>query len=357
MRVLITGGESFSAENAARWQAIWDPPSRIINAYGPSESTVTATDYRVGARERTGKLPIGRPVSGIRVYVLDRALEPVLPGTPGEICIAGIGLARGYLNRPAATAARFLPDPYAGEAGARLYRSGDLGRHLPVDEDPGPLEFLGRFDEQVKIHGHRIELAEIAAALGAHPSVAEAIVMVREDQPGHRILAAYLRPEPDTDRAPGTRELRTFLGARVPEHMIPNAFVALERWPLNPNGKVDRKALPAPGDRNTERDATPPRNETETQLVAIWKALLKLERVGVYEDFMDLGGNSLLAFQMVSRIRDEFSLELPLAAVFASPTIAELAEAIAQKLAAQSDPAELARLLAEIEAESAGEAS
>ncbi len=289
----------------------------IWNLYGPSEDTTYSTYYRP-PRDESRRPAVGRPVPGSSAYLLDRAGRPVPLGVPGEVCLAGAGLARGYLDRPAQTAEKFVPDPISGRPGERLYRTGDLARFLPESE----LDYLGRIDHQVKVRGFRIELGEIEAALHAHPLVAEAVVTAREVIPGETSLVAYLVPREGLDLA----DLRRYLGARLPEYMVPPFVVELAALPLNANGKVDRRALPVPR-REGGGTAAPvaPRTPLEARLAKLFAEVLQVERVGVEDNFFRLGGHSLRASQLVSRLRDTFATELPLRLVFEHPTVALLA--------------------------------
>ncbi|HVR99225.1 MAG TPA: amino acid adenylation domain-containing protein, partial [Thermoanaerobaculia bacterium] len=294
----------------------------VYNLYGPSEDTTYSTGVLV-ARSEEREPSIGRPLANARVYVLDvlgHGLRPVPPGAAGELWLGGEGLARGYLGRPDLTAERFRPDPFGG-AGGRLYRTGDRARWLAA----GELEFLGRLDHQVKVRGFRIEPGEIEAALARHPGVAEAAVVVREDR-----LVAYVAPGPDA------AELRAFLRERLPEYMVPSSWVVLERLPRTPNGKVDRRALPALLERRVERRFTAPRTPVEELLAGIWSDLLRVERVGADDDFFDLGGHSLLATQVVSRLRGALGVELPLRSLFEAPTVAALAARVEAARRAES---------------------
>ncbi|HZH31548.1 MAG TPA: amino acid adenylation domain-containing protein, partial [Pyrinomonadaceae bacterium] len=293
---------------------------RVLNLYGPSEDTTYSTFTQV-ARDEAGEPTIGKPLANTRVYVVDAHMRPVPVGVPGELLIGGEGLARGYLGRPALTAERFVPDPFGGQEGERLYRTGDLVRFLP----DGRLEFRGRLDHQVKVRGFRIELGEIEAALLKHASVREAVAVVREAKTGDKRLVAYCVAVEGS--SVGVGELREHLRGRLPEYMVPTAFVALERLPLTPNGKLDRRALPEPGTGGEEYVA--PRNEIEAALAEMWVELLGVERIGVNDNFFELGGHSLLATQVVSRVREAFRVELPLVGIFQTPTVAGLAEAVA----------------------------
>ena len=325
VRQLLTGGEPLSVPHVRRALALLRE-TKIINGYGPTESTTFACCYRVPDRldETINSIPIGRPIGNTQVYILDEHLSPVPVGAHGEIYIGGNGLARGYFNRPELTAEKFIRDPFSGASSSRLYRTGDLARYLP----DGNIEFLGRIDDQVKIRGYRIELGEIEATLGEHPRVREAVAMAREDTPGDRRLVAYVVLTQATSQK--VEELRNFLKGKLPEHMIPSAFVFLGSLPLTPNGKVDRKALPVPDQTRPELEGAfvAPRTALEKRLARIWGEVLKLEKVGIHDNFFELGGQSLLATQVISRIRTAFGAEVPLRAMFEAPTIAEFAVAI-----------------------------
>jgi amino acid adenylation domain-containing protein len=295
---------------------------QVLNLYGPSEDTTYSTFARIDRDDDFP--PIGSPVAGTQVRLLDRWFLPVPLGCMGEICLGGDGLARGYLGQPALTAVRFVPDPFSDRPGARLYRTGDLARY----RSSGALEYLGRIDHQVKLRGFRIELGEIEAALQRHAKVREVVVMVRRDREDDPRLVAYVVPEPPealASRHALAQELRRHLQDRLPAYMIPSALVVLESFPLTPNGKVDRKALPAPG--RGERGGSPaaPRTPMEEVLAGVWSEVLGLERIGAGEDFFALGGHSLLAVQVLARIRHLFSVDLPLRAFFEEPTLAGLA--------------------------------
>jgi amino acid adenylation domain-containing protein len=312
LRTLNVGGEACPPELAARW----GKGRRLINGYGPTETTIGATlawDW-----EPTQKPPLGRPLPNVHCYVLDRRLRPVPVGVPGELYVGGVGVSRGYLNRPGLTAERFVPDPF-GPAGGRLYRTGDLVRWLP----DGRLEFLGRADQQVKLRGFRIELGEIEAVLGQHPQVAQGVVEVRGEGGGQR-LVGYLTAR----EAPGPTagELRDFLRRRLPDYMVPAAFVTMPALPLTANGKVDRKALPAPAAAQAATaDHVAPGTETERLLAEIWARVLRVERVGVRDNFFTLGGDSILGIQVIARA-NQAGLRLSPKDLFRHQTIAELAE-------------------------------
>ncbi|HEX2211108.1 MAG TPA: amino acid adenylation domain-containing protein [Longimicrobium sp.] len=338
VRQLLTGGDVVPVAQAAKLRARF-PSIRLINGYGPTENTTFTSCWTVPAEWDGGPLPIGTPIHGTRAYLLDDALRPVPMGVPGELYAGGEGVARGYVRRPAATAERFVPDPFAGVPGARMYRTGDRARWKECESasvrkcesEPTPaitpsrahaLEFLGRRDGQVKLRGLRIETGEIEAALRAHPGVAECVVIVREDAPGEKRLAAYVAGEADAET------LRASLRTRLPEYMVPAAFVSIDRLPLNANGKVDRRALPAParGAGEARRDA--PRTPVEEVLAGLWADVLRVERVGVEESFFELGGHSLLGMRLLSRVREAFGVELPVRTVFERPTVAAMAERV-----------------------------
>nr|WP_246763574.1 non-ribosomal peptide synthetase [Rhizobium sp. 007] len=281
-------------------------PVRLVHCYGPTETTTFATVCEITAIDETfRRLPIGRPIANTRGVSAGRTWCAVPFGAVGELYIGGAGVARGYLNRPELTAERFLADPFSDEAGARMYRTGDLGRYLP----DGNLEFLGRNDDQVKIRGFRIEPGEIAARLGEHARVREAAVVARQDRAGDKHLVAYVvcGPEAGSDDEDGSGlagALRAHLGGRLPDYMVPAAFVRLEALPLTANGKLDRKGLPAPADdAYARRSYEAPQGGIETALAGIWAELLGLERVGRHDHFFELGGHSLLAVQLMERLR------------------------------------------------------
>jgi acyl carrier protein len=261
-------------------------------------------------------------------YILDKYLNPVPTGVVGELFIGGIGVARGYLNRPDLTAEKFLPNPFSNELGARMYRTGDLARYLPASR--GNIEFLGRIDHQVKIRGFRIELGEIEAVLSQHPGVENCVVLAREDIPGNKQLVAYIQSP--TQQTLSVRDLRNFLMTKLPEYMVPASFVVLAELPHTPNGKVDRKALPAPTGRQVRTEYVPPRTPTEETLAQIWAEVLHVERVGVLDNFFELGGHSLLATQLLSKIRTAFHIDLPLRSLFNATCIEAIAIVIDKTL-------------------------
>ncbi|MGD1020802.1 MAG: non-ribosomal peptide synthetase [Verrucomicrobiia bacterium] len=326
LRTMLTGADTLHYYPPAGL------PFELINNYGPTECTVVTTSAPVHANGTTDRLPaIGRPIDGMQVYILDESGQPVSSGTPGELYIGGVGLARGYRNRPELTAARFVPSPVGTEPRGRLFRTGDMARFLP----DGQIAFLGRTDEQVKVRGHRVEPNEVTAVLNAHPQVLQSIVVAREITPGDVQLIGYFVAAPESQPTPG--ELREFLGARLPDYMIPALYVRLEKLPLTPNGKVDRTALPVPDDANTLRDNafTAPRTDMEKAVADILGRLLGLEKVDVEENFFALGGHSLLGAQLMARVRDTFGVEVPLRMLFESPTVAELSAEIERLLVAK----------------------
>ena len=290
---------------------------QVWNGYGPTETTVWSTFYEV--RPPVGRILIGRPVDNTQIYILDSRGHQVPVGTTGEMFIGGNGLARGYLNRPELTTERFVPDPFSGTAGARMYKTGDLARYLP----DGNIECLGRNDTQVKLRGFRIELGEIENALATHPNIASAAVIVREDRPGDKRLCAYFVTRGEVSET----HLRPHLKLTLPDYMVPQHYTVLDRMPLTPSGKIDRKALPAPSGeaRVSDVEFVAPRTETEQMLAALWKEALVLSRVSVFDDFFALGGHSLLASQILGRLRREHGINMPFRKLFEAPTIARLA--------------------------------
>ncbi|MEU7136258.1 MupA/Atu3671 family FMN-dependent luciferase-like monooxygenase [Streptomyces sp. NPDC046261] len=321
LRTLAVGGEALPSSLAGLLRSEL-PDARLVNMYGPTETTIWSATHEVG--DVAGPVPLGRAIANTRTYVLDDRLEPVPPGTPGELYIAGAGLARGYLNRPALTAERFVADPFdTTGTGARMYRTGDVVRH----RTDGTLEYLGRADDQVKIRGFRIELGEIEAALAAQPNIAHAAAVVREDRPGDKRLVAYVVPTDTlTDNAtlsPDT--LRAAIAGHLPDYMVPSTILTLDALPLTPNGKLDRKALPAP-DYATLTTGRKPRTPQEEVLCGLFAEVLGLETVGVDVSFFELGGHSLLATRLISRIRSVLSVELGIRVLFEAPTVAGLAE-------------------------------
>jgi acyl-CoA synthetase (AMP-forming)/AMP-acid ligase II len=322
LRLLILGAEQVRPDAVARWRDQFGDRVELLNTYGPTETTVIATAAALGAEDIDRRPPIGRPIGATAVYVLDDRLRLAGPGMPGELCIAGAGVARGYLHRPAATADRFVPDPY-GPPGTRMYRTGDRVRWRP----DGRLEFLGRADEQVKVRGYRVEPGEVEARLVAHPQVEQAVVVV---PPGTQELVAYV-VGPVTDLA----ALRPFVAETLPRWMVPAHVVVLDRIPLTPGGKVDRRALPAPGRVRLEQ--VPPRTSAEELVAAVWCDVLGLDRVGAYDDFFEVGGHSLFATKVAARLRAAVGIEVPIRMIFSHTTLEELAIVVEDLLAADID--------------------
>ncbi|UGQ48691.1 non-ribosomal peptide synthetase [Massilia endophytica] len=333
---IITGGDVLPATLARHWAA----RCRLFNSYGPTETTICATVFDC-AQPFEGSVPIGRPLANVQLYILDAGGNPVPQGVVGELHIGGIQVSRGYLNRPEMTAEKFVADPFS-EPEALMYRTGDLARWLP----DGNVEFIGRADFQVKVRGFRIELGEIESRLAAHPAVREVLVMVREDLPGDKRIVAYVAGEVLAG------ELRATLKASLPDYMVPSAFVMLDAFPLTPNGKVDRKALPAPEYQGSGSRYVAPSTPTETRLASTVATLLGVQQVGMEDSFFDLGGHSLLATQLLSRIRQTFAVELGLGQIFAAPAIGELAAQIDRRIAATQQTA--ARSMADIQQQVAG---
>jgi amino acid adenylation domain-containing protein len=326
-RWLVVGGEALSWELAGQIETA-GAGCRVLNHYGPTETTVGCCTFEVRPGERelpSATVPIGRPLPGARAYVLDAQLESVPVGVAGELCVGGAGVARGYVNRPEETAERFVEDPQGG----RMYRTGDRVRFLR----DGSIEFLGRLDHQLKIRGYRVEPGEIETALARHPAIREAAVVPTDDGDGDPRLVAYFvaTSEPPLD------ELRAFLAQSLPEYMLPSRWVPIGAFPLTPSGKVDRLALPDPDSAQAERrvEFVAPRDEVETEIAAIWSALLGVEEVGVLDDFFALGGHSLLATQAIMRIRRVYG-DIPLGALFNSPTVGALADVIRARISADA---------------------
>jgi acyl-coenzyme A synthetase/AMP-(fatty) acid ligase/acyl carrier protein len=323
-RAFVVGGEELRTEHIVFWHK-HARSIELINEYGPTETTVGCCVYRVPSDKiQTGAIPIGRPIANTQVYILDAYRNPVPIGVIGEIYIGGDGVARGYLNRPELTAERFIFHSLDGEPAQRLYRTGDLARYLA----DGNIEFIGRADNQVKIRGFRIELGEIEAVLAQHPAIQQAVVLARTDTPADLRLVAYTVNA--NGYSPSARDLLSFLRRKLPDYMVPSAFVLLESFPLTANGKIDRKALPPP-DRNSAdmaRHYVAPRNTTERIVAGIWAEILGRKRIGIHDNFFDLGGHSLKATQVISRLRKAFRSEIPLRHLFEFPTIAELAAVI-----------------------------
>jgi amino acid adenylation domain-containing protein len=340
LRYLMIGGEALSTAHVARAMAEL-PGTRIINAYGPAECAVVSCVHSIRLCDTAApSIPIGRPVGDRAVYLLDEAGDSVPDGSTGEVCVGGPAVALGYVNRAALTAERFVPDPFSGELGTRLYRTGDLARSGP----DGVLEFVGRIDDQVKIRGFRVEPAEVATVLRSHPSVLDAAVVPHRDQSGRCLgLFAYIVT---TGRPASVGELRSFLRTELPEVMVPSAIMRIDRLPLTGNGKLDRMALPTPGPRDRMSgpiEHAAPETETEKFLATTWEELLKISPISLTHDFFDLGGQSLLAAQLMSRISRKFGIKIPLHLLYESSQLAQFASVLDRLVAstpAQVSPAE-----------------
>jgi aspartate racemase len=328
LRIVIVGGEKASAAALTAWRKISGPNVRWVNTYGPTETSVIVTSFEPKADEEIpAVLPIGRPIANTKIYILDKNLQPQPVGIAGDLFVSGPGLARGYLNRPEITAEKFVRDPFSNEPGARMYKTGDLARYLAS----GEIEFAGRTDDQVKIRGYRVELEEIEAVLGSHAGVREVVVAARENAAGEKTLAAYVVPA--REQVPTTSELRLYLKQKLPHYMVPSAFVLLEAMPKTPNGKVDKRGLPAPkaSDFAEPQEFVAPTDELETQLARIWETVLDKKPVGIRDNFFELGGHSLLAARLMHRIEQSLGQRLPLAALLQAPTVEQLAGLLRQE--------------------------
>ncbi|MHB1392564.1 MAG: amino acid adenylation domain-containing protein [Clostridia bacterium] len=321
LRYVFLGGEPINISKLISWIKSPDYSAEIVNTYGPTECTDISSFYRIPNKNITtiASVPIGKPIDNVKLYIVDKYQNLAIMGQPGELCVGGISLGIGYLNRPELTAEKFVPNPF--EPGTRMYRTGDLARWLP----DGNIEFLGRIDHQVKIRGFRIELGEIESQLLSHANIKEAVVIAREEESGSKYLCAYIVG----DKEVTVGELREHLSKVLPDYMIPPYFIQLEKMPLTPNGKIDRKALPEPdGSITTGVEFEAARNEVEEKLVTIWKEVLKADRVGINDNFFDLGGHSLKATSMAAKIHKEFEVNIPLKEIFKSPTIKGVASYI-----------------------------
>jgi len=331
---LLIGGDVVDPGTAASLLASADRPQHLLNGYGPTETTTFASTFTVSAASPGQPIPIGRPIANSQIYILDNEMQPVPLGVAGEIHIGGAGVARGYLHRPELTAERFIANPFGlgDSAYSRLYKTGDVGKWLP----DGTIAYLGRNDAQVKIRGFRIELGEIEAALCRCPGVREAAVIAREDNPGEKRLVAYLLAEPGHTLSPA--ELRRQLAAQLPDYSLPSVFVTLEQFPLTANGKLARKALPAPdGSSAVTQDYEAPQGDTEITVARLWQDLLQLDRVGRQDDFFALGGHSLLAVQLMSRLRQSLAVDIPVRNLFAHPALAAFSATISTERPAASN--------------------
>jgi amino acid adenylation domain-containing protein len=332
LRVLVVGSESWRTDRHEFYRRLSSSRTRLINSYGLTEATIDSTYFEAEAELLPDRfIPIGRPLANTQIYILDRNLEPVPPGIPGELCVGGAGVALGYLKRPELTAERFVPNPF--DRAGRLYRTGDLARWLP----DGNVEFLGRADRQLKIRGFRIEPGEIEAVLEREPAVRTAAVVPWQRRPGDTQLVAYYEPIGRAGK-PDAEKLRDAVAAELPSFMVPSAFISVPTFPLTPNGKVDRTALPQPtAGHFAEPEATPLTTETEFAIASLWQEVLGLETVGASDNFFSLGGHSLLAAQVISRINARLDVELTLRAIFEARTVATLASVVEQAQAA-TDP-------------------
>ena len=352
LRLLVIGGESALPERVAQWRRAAGSRVRLLNTYGPTEATVVATmcDLSTGPSPQDtagSKVSIGSPIDNVRAYVLDRRLEPLPCGVSGELHLAGVSLARGYRGRPEETALRFVPDPFDPAPGARLYRTGDLVRR----RRDGTLEFVSRLDDQVKIRGFRVEPGEVERTLARHPGVDEAAVVSREDPSGERRLAAYFAADPGLDE----KTMRDFLAERLPDYMMPRSLIRLPRLPRTSSGKLDRQALSEPsgggdraGERPDRRDRVPPRGPYEELIARIWCEVLGVDHVGRDDDFFDLGGHSLTATRVLSRLQGKIPIEVPLRRLFEHSTISGLALAILESQAESAGAEQASRLIEEI---------
>jgi len=344
LRLVISSGEALEVNEAhSFYNAL--PAAKLLNLYGSSEVGADVTAYWVEQVDGQRKIPIGSPIDNIQLFIFNSQIQLVPQGMAGELYVGGAGLARGYINRPELTADKFIPNPFYESnhpsSSERLYKTGDLVRWLP----DGNLEFLGRTDHQVKIRGFRIELDEIENVLSSHDHVKDAVVVTRESTNSDKHLVAYVVPTragPSSDStlpmdAPFFEQLRKHLSQNLPDYMVPSAIVVLDKIPLTPSGKVDRKALPKPDFSSRQAIYAAPRTETEKVLCHIWQELLGVERVGITDNFFQLGGHSLLATQVVSRIRQNLHVELPLRTLFEAPTPLDLDQHIKMLLRIKQD--------------------
>ncbi len=330
LRQVMCSGQALPLELQQRFLARL-PGVELHNLYGPTEASVDVTYWHCVANATLGCVPIGRPIANIQIHILDPYLNPVPAGVAGQLYIAGVGLARAYLNRPDLTAEKFIPNPFSHGAGSRMYQSGDLARYLA----DGSIEYLGRIDDQVKVRGFRIELGEIENALGCLDGVRDAVVLAREDVPGDVRLVAYLVGDGLTQDAVGP--LRAALMSSLPDYMVPAHFLVLPALPLTSNGKVDRKALPAPDLRAAQSAYVAPTSDVESQLAAMWGSLLKLDRVGMHDNFFELGGNSLMVVTLHAQICAAFGNRLAVVDLFKYPSIDKLARFLDQADGASAD--------------------
>jgi natural product biosynthesis luciferase-like monooxygenase protein len=342
LRAMMVGGEAFSESLALQLKEVIG--GKIHNMYGPTETTIWSATHTLDNVD--GVVPIGRAIANTDLYILDANQQPVPVGVGGELYIGGAGVTRGYLNRPELTTERFVPYPFSDDPQARLYRTGDLVRY----RTDGNIEFLGRIDFQVKVRGYRIELGEIETLLSRHEAVQEAVVVAREDSPGSKRLVGYLITKPGA--TPVTAELRDFLLAHLPEYMVPSNFVVMDAFPLTPNRKVDRKALPAPTQATLDiqpGSGTAAQTATEERLIALWRNVLQVSDIGPDDNFFDAGGNSLIAVALISEVRAAFNVDLPLISLFQAPTVSRMAQRVEDLQLEQMAPDELSVLIAKLE--------
>jgi len=322
-RAFIIGGENLLAQSITFWQDV-APDMILINEYGPTETVVGCCIYQVPVGKHTsGSIPIGKPIANTQLYVLDQYLQPVPTNVTGELYIGGLGLARGYLNQPELTALKFIPNPFSKQQGDRLYKTGDLVRFLPS----GDIEYIGRIDNQIKIRGFRVELGEIEGVINQHPSVSASVAILREDKPGNQNLIAYITLYPDKTLT--ISQLRRFLQNKLLDHMLPTAFMILEAFPLTSNGKVDRRALPMPDALRPELEVAyvVPQTEVEKTIASVWQKALNLEKIGIHDNFFEIGGHSLLLVTVHSQLQEILNnTELSTLDLFRYPTINSLAQ-------------------------------
>ena len=324
LKRVICSGEALPAEVQRRFFEVL-PGTELHNLYGPTEAAVDVTAWECRRGDAGTVVPIGRPVANTQMYILDAAMEPVAVGEEGELHIGGVQVARGYLGRPDLTAQKFVDDPFSDDPEARLYKTGDLAKF----REDGNILFLGRIDHQVKLRGFRIELGEIEAALGRHPGVEQCVVIAREDQPGNKRLVAYFTGRGDVSHA----ELSNFLKAGLPEYMVPAAFVAMDMLPVTANGKLDRRALPAPEARVTKGydESSAPRSALEKSIAEIWGSVLQVNDIGIDDNFFDVGGNSLKLMLAHGKLREDLKIDAPITVLFEHPTIHSLAEFLSRQ--------------------------
>ncbi len=336
----LCGGEALSSSLA---EHVLVRCSELWNMYGPTETTIWSTLYKVETC-CSGTVSIGRPIANTQTYILDKYLKPVPIGVAGELYIGGDGLARGYLNRPELTAEKFIADPFSNQPAGKLYKTGDLARYLP----DGNIQYFGRLDSQVKVRGFRIELGEIEAVLMQHPEVRQAVVDVRTSSSGDKRLVAYMVM--NSNSRPAVSDLRGFLKTKLPDYMVPVAFVILESLPVSPNGKLNRKGLPDPDDASSELSSrfVAPVTPAQQAVATIFSEVLEVRQVGLHDNFFELGGHSLLATRVVSRLRDHFQIEMTPRSLFESPTVAELASRMSDAIVQGANPEEIAFMLKEL---------